>query len=149
MNFKYKVTLKGIKGFYRIYAVNSGNTLYEFHKQMVSDMEFPHDTSILFKALGPMDEVIARYALIDLGYGTVDEVSIDDTIQKGVFSFVYFYDTVNKKSVTITFEGDCDTEVEKPRLLESKGPDPIEFEKGFVSFEDMSREELAEDGIEI
>ncbi|MBQ9474942.1 MAG: hypothetical protein IJU69_01620 [Bacteroidales bacterium] len=145
MDFKYKVTLAGIKGFYRIYGVKAENTLYEFHKQMQSDMDFPQDVPILFKALDPFDNVIARYAMVDLGFGTADKVTINDSIKAGAMSFVYFYDTISKKSVTITFDGDCDTSVSKPSLLESKGPNPIEFERGFVSFEDMSAEQLAED----
>lgn len=148
MDFTYKVSLPGIKGFFRIYALNAHNTLYSFYKQMQSDMDFPQDVPILFKALDPMDEVIARYALVDLGYGTVDTVTIGDTMKAGVFSFVFFYDTMQKKSVTITFEGDCDTNVSKPSLLQSKGPNPVDFENGFVSYEDMSAEELAEDEIE-
>lgn len=145
MFFKYKVTLSGIKGFHRIYAVNSGNTLYSFHKQMLSDMEFPMDVPILFKALDPMDNVIAKYALVDLGFGTVDKVTIGDTVKAGVFGFTYFYDTVNRKSVNICFDGDSEYPVNIPTLLESKGPNPIEFEKGYVSFEDMTKEQLAGD----
>ena len=145
MNFKYKVSLNGIKGFFRIYGVKAENSLYEFYKQMRSDMDFPQDVPILFKALDPLDNVIARYAMVDLGFGTADKVTIQDSIKAGAFSFVFFYDTISKKSVTITFEGDCDTPVSKPSLLESKGPNPIEFERGFVSFEDMSAEQLAED----
>jgi len=145
MDFRYKVTLPGIKGFFRVYGVRAGDTLYSFHKRMQSDMEFPQDVPILFKGLDPMDGVVARYALIDLGYGTVDKVTLGDTMNAGVFSFVYFYDTVAKKSVTITFDGDCDAPVDRPRLLESKGPNPIEFENGFVSYEDMTAEQLAED----
>jgi len=145
MFFKYKVTLTGIKGFHRIYAVNSENTLYSFHKAMQADMEFPQDVQILFKALDAMDQVVARYALIDLGFGTVDKVTIADTIKAGVFSFVYFYDTTSKKSVNVTFEGDCDQKVLHPVLIDVKGPNPIEFEKGYVSFEDMTKEQLAED----
>lgn len=144
MNFKYKVTLPGIKGFFRVYALNGSNSLYAFHKQMRVDMEFPQDVPILFKALDPMDEVIARYALVDLGYGTVDSVTIQDTMKAGAFSFVYFYDTVSKKSVNITFEGDYDGVVDSPFILESKGPNPVDFENGFVSFEDMTKEELQE-----
>lgn len=147
MNFRYRVTLPGIKGFFRVYALRGEDTLYAFHRQMQSDMEFPQDVPILFKALDPMDSVVARYALVDLGYGTVDKVTIQDTIKAGAFGFTYFYDTVSKKSVTISFDGDCDTSVTRPSLLESKGPNPIDFENGFVSFEDMSAEELAEDGV--
>ncbi|MCQ2178138.1 MAG: hypothetical protein MJY42_04560 [Bacteroidales bacterium] len=145
MFFKYKVTLSGIKGFHRIYAVNSGNTLYSFHKQMLADMEFPMDVPILFKALDPMDNVLGKYALVDLGYGTVDKVTINDTVKAGAFSFIYYYDTVNRKSVNITFDGDSEVPVAAPTLLDSKGPNPVEFEKGYVSFEDMTKEQLADD----
>ena len=52
-------------------------------------------------------------------------------------SFVYYYDIQAKKSVIITFEGECDEQTLLPRLLESKGPVPLEFENGYVAFEDL------------
>lgn len=137
MFYNYRVTLQGIKGFYRLYTVAGSNTLYTFHKQLRSDLEFPQDQRILFKALAADGTVLARYALIDIGSGAVDEVSIEDTIKAGVASFVYFYDVVSKKSVIITFEGPSEHKVALPTLEESKGPIPIEFENGYVAFEDL------------
>ena len=137
MVYKYRVTLAGIKGFFRVYAVNADNSLYTFHKQLRSDLEFPQDQQIFFKALDAAGQVVARYALIDLGYGAVDAVKISDTLKAGVASFVYYYDIQAKKSVIITFEGECDEQTLLPRLLESKGPVPLEFENGYVAFEDL------------
>ena len=96
MNYRYRVTLSGIKGFYRVYIVNGDNSLYTFHKQLRSDLEFPMDQPILFKALDGEGGVVARYALMDIGYGAVDNVTIADTIKAGVASFVYFYDIASK-----------------------------------------------------
>ncbi|MCR5560478.1 MAG: hypothetical protein K6F58_01515 [Bacteroidales bacterium] len=137
MFYNYRVTLKGIKGFFRLYTVAGSNSLYVFHKQLRSDLEFPQDQPILFKAFGADGAVLARYALINIGSGAVDEVSIEDTLKAGVTSFEYFYDTVSKKSVTITFEGQSARKVALPTLEESKGPLPIEFENGYVAFEDL------------
>ena len=109
-------------------------------------MEFPQDVPILFKGMDAMGEVVARYAFVDLGYGTVDKTTIEDTVKAGVFSFVFFYDTANKRSVTISFEDDFPGRVSTPLIIESKGPNPVEFiEHGYVSFEDMTKEQLAED----
>ena len=141
MNYKYRVTLAGIKGFFRVYLVNGGNSLYRFHKQLQSDLEFPADQQILFKALDAEGNVVARYALIDLGFGTVDTVHFKDTIKAGVASFVYFYDVSAKKSVIVTLEEEAPEEqTANPKLLESKGPAPIEFEHGYVAFEDLPEE---------
>lgn len=137
MNYKYRVTLAGIKGFFRVYHINASNTLYTFHKQLRADLEFPMDQPILFKALDESGSVVARWALMDLGEGTVDTVHIADTIKKGVASFVYFYDIKSKKSVIITLEGQVDDNVASPTVVESKGPIPLEFENGYVAFEDL------------
>lgn len=137
MNYKYRVTLAGIKGFFRIYHINANNTLYTFHKQLRADLEFPMDQPILFKALDGSGNVVARWALVDLGEGTVDTVHIADTIKKGVASFVYFYDIKSKKSVVITLEGQVDDNVLLPTVIETKGPIPLEFENGYVAFEDL------------
>ena len=140
MNYRYRVTLAGIKGFYRVYLVNGENSLYTFHKQLRADLEFPMDQPILFKALDADGGVLARYALMDIGYGAVDNVTIADTIKAGVASFVYFYDIASKKSVIITLEGETSEKVAAPRLVESKGPVPLEFENGYVAFEDLPEE---------
>lgn len=137
MNYQYRVTLAGLKGFFRVYHINASNTLYTFHKQLRADLEFPMDQPILFKALDAEGNVVARWALVDLGAGTVDQVKISDTIKAGAVSFVYFYDIASKKSVIITLEGETQDNVLVPTLLESKGPIPLEFENGYVAFEDL------------
>ena len=140
MNYRYRVTLAGIKGFYRVYVVNGDNSLYTFHKQLRADLEFPMDQPILFKALGAEGDVVARYALMDIGYGAVDNVTIADTIKAGVASFVYFYDIASKKNVIITLEGETSEGTATPRVVETKGPIPLEFENGYVAFEDLPEE---------
>lgn len=134
---KYRVTLEGIKGFFRVYEIGSEHSLYRFHKQLRADMEFPMDQPILFKAFDAEGNVIARYALIDLGFGTVDNVTIDQAIRAGAVKFTYFYDIASKKSVTITLEGQGSGSGKIPTIIESKGPNPIEFENGYVAFEDL------------
>ena len=140
MNYRYRVTLAGIKGLFRVYLVNGENSLYTFHKQLRSDLEFPMDQPILFKALDADGGVVARYALMDIGFGAVDNVTIAATVKAGVASFVYFYDIASKKSVIITLEGETAEAALTPRLLESKGPIPLEFENGYVAFEDLPEE---------
>ena len=140
MNYRYRVTLSGIKGFFRVYLVNGENSLYTFHKQLRADLEFPMDQPILFKALDADGGVVARYALMDIGFGAVDQVSVAATVKAGVASFVYFYDIASKKSVIITLEGETPEVTASPKLLESKGPIPLEFENGYVAFEDLPEE---------
>ena len=60
-----------------------------------------------------------------------------DTLKKGIVSFVYFYDVTNRKSVNITFEEQTPGPAGAPALTDSKGPDPIDFENGYVAFEDL------------
>lgn len=140
MILKYKVSLPGLKGFARIYEVKTSTSLYTFHKQMRADMDFPQDQTILFKAVDAMGNALARFSQVDLGNGTIDEVSMLQLHEQGLDSFVYFYDTTNKKSVLLNFleEGEKPKSGEVyPKLVESKGPNPIEFENGYVAFEDL------------
>lgn len=139
MVYSFKVTLTGIKGFFRIYHLNGENTLYSFHKQMRADMEFPQDQLILFKAFDTAGAVVARYGLFDLGNGAVDDITVDQVVKKGITSFTYFYDVTNKKSVNISYEGILEDvpSVSSPVLAEIKGPNPIDFENGYVAFEDL------------
>ena len=140
MVFKLRVTLSGIKGFFRVYHVNGATTLYTLHKQIRSDLEFPQDQLIMFKALDVTGAVTGRYGLFDLGWGTADQVSLEKAVKAGADSFVYFYDVTNRKSVNITVEGEIPGAVvhpDFPVLAETKGPNPIEFENGYVAFEDL------------
>ena len=141
MTYQYRVTLSGIKGFYRVYLIDGESSLYSFHKQMRADMEFPQDQLILFKGLDSAGNVVARFGLFDLGAGAVDQISISQTIKNGITSFVYFYDVTNKKSVNITLEGESQEPAPSPFIADSKGPDPIEFENGYVAFEDLPAEQ--------
>ena len=137
MVYQFRVTLAGIKGFYRVYQMDGSCTLYDFHKQMRADMEFPQDQLIMFKALDGAGGVVARYGLFDLGSGTVDKVSVEKTVKAGTESFVYFYDVPNRKSVIITFEGAEEGRGTPPTIVDVKGPNPIDFENGYVAFEDL------------
>lgn len=132
--------MEGIKGFFRVYKLNSTSSLYTFHKHLRSDLEFPVDQPILFKAFDAEGKVVAKYALIDLGNGSVDMVRIADTIKAGIVKFVYFYDVSSRKSVNITLEGQENGETGNPVITEAKGPLPIEFENGYVAFEDLPEE---------
>ncbi len=144
MVFRLRVTLTGIKGFFRIYLVNGATTLYTLHKQMRADMEFPQDQLIMFKALDVEGAVVGRFGLFDLGSGTVDQVSLEKAGKAGATDFVYFYDVTNRKSVNITVEGEVEGAVvspDSPIVAESKGPNPIEFENGYVAYEDLPDEQ--------
>ncbi len=140
MIFRYKVSLPGIKGFARVYEVKDTTSLYSFHKQMRADMDFPQDQVVLFKAFGRDGEVSARYSVFtDFGFGTIDNVTAGMCRKRGEDKFIYFYDTTNVKSVIVTFDGEGEPRrnVLYPLLVEQKGPNPIEFENGYVAFEDL------------
>jgi len=140
MILKYRVSLPGIKGFARIYEVKGSASLYSFHKQMRADMDFPQDQVVLFKAFDKDGEVAARYSVFtDFGFGTIDHVTAEQCHKRGEDKFIYFYDTTNVKSVIVTFEGVAEERrnVIYPLLVETKGPNPIEFENGYVAFEDL------------
>jgi len=140
MVFRLRVTLAGIKGFFRVYHVNGATTLYTLHKQIRADLEFPQDQLIMFKALDISGAVVGRYGLFDLGWGTVDQTSLEKVAKAGAVDFVYFYDVTNRKSVNISLEGELEgikVHPDFPVLAETKGPNPIEFENGYVAFEDL------------
>lgn len=140
MTYKFRVSLPGIKGFARIYEVNEKNTLYSFHKQMLYDMDFPQDQIVLFKAFDADGNIVARYATINLGDGSIDTVFAGKAVKDGIVKFEYFYDTTNKRSVIITLEAVLEQgNTLKPTLLEneSKGPNPEAFLNGYVAFEDL------------
>ena len=143
MILKYRVSLPGIKGFARVYEVKGTASLYSLHKQMRADMDFPQDQVVLFKSFDERGNVAARYSVFqDFGFGTIDHVTAEQCHKRGEDKFIYFYDTTNVKSVIVTFEGVGEERrnVLYPLLVETKGPNPIEFENGYVAFEDLPAE---------
>lgn len=140
MTYRFRVSLPNIKGFARIYEVAPENSLYSFHKQMLADMDFPPDQTILFKGFDSKGALVGRYATFDIGDGSADRTSIRKSVEAGIVQFVYFYDTINKKSVIITLEGESASNETVPTLIESKGPNPEAFLNGYVAFEDLPAE---------
>ena len=140
MILRHRVSLPGLKGFARVYEVKDTTSLYTFHKQMRADMDFPQDQVVLFKAFDANGDVAARYSVFqDFGLGTIDSVTAGQCHKRGEDKFIYFYDTTNVKSVIVTFEGEgvLRSNAIYPLLVETKGPNPIEFENGYVAFEDL------------
>lgn len=143
MILRYRVSLSGIKGFARVYEVKDTASLYSLHKQMRADMDFPQDQVVLFKSFDARGEVVARYSVFqDFGFGTIDDVTAGQCHKRGEDKFIYFYDTTNVKSVIVTFDGVGEERrnVLYPLLVETKGPNPIDFENGYVAFEDLPDE---------
>ena len=137
MALRFRVSLAGLKGFARVYDLRKTTTLYEFHKTLRADLEFPQDQLIQFKALDASGGLVARYGLFDLGYGAVDSITAAQVAAKGIASFLYFYDISSRKSVIITLEGEVPDSRGAITLVESKGPVPAEFENGYVAYEDL------------
>ena len=143
MILRYRVSLPGLKGFARVYEVKETASLYSLHKQMRADMDFPQDQVVLFKAFDKDGNVAARYSVFtDFGFGTIDNVTAGQCHKRGEDKFIYFYDTTNVKSVIVTFDGEGQERknVLYPLLVETKGPNPIDFENGYVAFEDLPDE---------
>jgi len=83
----------------------------------------------------PLAGIVSSYNEVVPGHMNIDKIA--DAVKAGVSSFVYFYDIASKKSVIITLEGETKEYTAAPRILESKGPVPQEFENGYVAFEDL------------
>ena len=103
-------------------------------------MDFPQGQDVLRKSFNSRGAVEGRYSVVqDFGLGTIDAVTAEQCHKRGEDKFIYFYDTTNVKSVIVTFDGEAEPRrgVLYPLLVESKGPNPIDFENGYVAFEDL------------
>ena len=129
MVFRLRVTLTGIKGFFRIYHVNGATTLYTLHKQMRADMEFPQDQLIMFKALDIEGAVVGRYGLFDLGYGSMDRVNFSQLAEKGQNVLQFCYDMHNNSCIILTILGEEpeDPRSHYPQTTLEKGHNPDQF----------------------
>ena len=136
---KYKASIAGNKIFMREYDIDSGMRLFKLHEFLVSDLGFNPDQITLFSTLDANGKVLRRFGFFDLGNGTMDKVSVGDTLAAGEEILRYTYNAGLKLSIILTFCGEAklDPRADYPLLVAEKGCNPNQFS---AVYDDLAEE---------
>lgn len=146
MIYKYKASIPGSKIFMREYEVKGDISLFDLHKFLLHDLGFVPDQMVAFKGIDNKGKVISVYGLFDMGDGTMDSVSVEDTYKRGETKLVYVYDLHNDKVIELDFVETLEEErrASYPRLVAEKGRNPDQFAKKYDDLDQFA--EPVDDG---
>ncbi len=135
--YRYKASIPGSKVFMREYEIKGDTTLYELHEYLLNDMGFAPDQMVVFRALDAAERERSEYGLFDMGDGSMDSVTIDDTIAKKEIHILYVFDLKKDRCIKLTLDGEVESSprASYPRLTAEKGRNPEQFAKGYDDFD--------------
>lgn len=128
---KYKASITGNKIFMREYDIDSDMRLFKLHEFLISDLGFTPDQITLFSTLDANGKVLRRFGFFDLGDGTMDKVTVEDTLKAGEEILRYTYNVGLKLSIILTYCGEVEMNPRTiyPALVAEKGCNPNQFSK--------------------
>lgn len=152
--FQYRATLPKYKTFLRVYDIKGGTTLYKLHSFLQNDLGFSPDQMAIFRGVDEEGVVLSNYGLFDLGDGSMDSVTVEESLQRGEASLQYVYNLSLNLYILLTYVSESDFVVKEsyPRLLQEKGRNPDQFSSEYDDYEafeeemGLSSDEEFEDG---
>jgi hypothetical protein len=129
MIYQFKATFDSLKGFYRQYDLRGKDTLYDFHEHMVNDLHFAPDQVVWFLVKKANGKTVKKYALFDLGDGSMDEITIEQLNLGNGATLFYVFDVHDNRSLRLTFLGTGEALPRKsyPRTSDEQGDAPLQF----------------------
>lgn len=142
MVYKYRATLPKHKSFLREYDIKAQMSLYRLHEFLQNDLGFSPDQMVLFRGLDEDGVVLHQYGLFDLGDGSMDNVTLEKTLQRGEVSLQYVYNLQLNLHIVLTFVSEAEFLIKEsyPRLLVEKGRNPDQFSASYEEFGEFSQE---------
>ncbi len=129
MIYRFKATFDSLKGFMRQYELRGGNTLYDFHEHIVEDLSFAPDQMVVFYSVDNKGKVLRQYGLFNMGDGSMDEITIEQLLDRKETTLLYVFDMRDKRSLRLSFM-ETDDELPRksyPRTADEKGTPPSQF----------------------
>lgn len=142
MVYKYRATLPKYKSFLREYDIKAQTSLYRLHEFLQNDLGFSPDQMVLFRGLDEDGVVLHQYGLFDLGDGSMDNVTLEKTLERGEVSLQYVYNLQLNLHIVLTFVSEAEFLIKEsyPRLLVEKGRNPDQFSASYEEFGEFSQE---------
>ncbi|MDR0694910.1 MAG: plasmid pRiA4b ORF-3 family protein [Prevotellaceae bacterium] len=113
----------------RQYELRGSNTLYDFHKHIVNDLNFAPDQMVLFRVESTKGKPTKEYGLFDLGDGSMDEIHIEKLVKQQETTLLYVFDMRDNRSLRLSFveTGEELPRKSYPRTSDEKGEAPAQF----------------------
>lgn len=131
MILRYKATIGENKLFTRVYDIKGEMNLFKFNQFVVNDLGFAPDQMILFEGYDSQGRMTGEYGLFDMGDGSMDRVTFEQTLAKEESELHFVFDMRNDRWLKLEYvgEGDFSPMRAYPYLVEEKGSAPDQFKK--------------------
>lgn len=140
MVYKYKASIPGSKVFMREYEIRGGTSLYKLHDYLLNDLDFAPDQMVAFRGVGADGKTRSEYGLFDMGDGSMDMVTVEQTLKKGETDLLYVFDIRKDRVIRLTLMGEVpeSPRASYPRLVAEKGRNPEQFANGYDDLDQYS-----------
>jgi len=130
---KYKATIPLSKKFFRNYELKGNMSLYAVHEFLCSEFLFSPDQMVLFQGINAAGKVVHEYGLFDMGDGSMDNVTLRDTITREEVTVRYIYNLAKNLYMDLTWEGEEEDarHAQYPRTAGGKGDNPLQFSSAY------------------
>lgn len=140
MIIKYRATIPASKRFFRDYIFRDGSSLYSVMEFIQNQLGFVPDMMVLFQGVTSDGKVSHEYGLFDMGDGSIDNVTLADTLKKGETVLRFIYNLSKNLYLDLSFVEECasDMKVSCPYVADEKGHAPGQFSSQYTDddFED-------------
>ncbi len=129
MIVKYRATIPASKRFFRDYAFRDGMSLYSVMEFIQGQLGFVPDMMVLFQGIDSGGNVVHEYGLFDMGDGSIDNVTIADTLGREETVLRFIYNLSKNLYLDLAFVEECaaDPKLKYPCVTDEKGHAPGQF----------------------
>jgi len=129
MIVKYRATIPASKRFFRDYAFRDGMSLYSVMEFIQNQLGFVPDMMVLFQGVTSDGKVSHEYGLFDMGDGSIDNVTVADTIKKEETTLRFIYNISKNLFLELSFVEECAPHAKMvcPCVTDEKGHAPGQF----------------------
>ena len=140
MILRYKATIPGNRIFMREYDVDSGMSLYKLREYMDRELGFSPDQMTVFDTLSAAGKFSRRIGLFDFGDGSMDMITIDNTVSHEETVLRYVYNLTQNLCIELRLEGEQEfnRRLSYPVLVAEKGRNPDQFSAVYEDYEEFS-----------
>ena len=141
MILRYRMSLSKNKIFMREYAFRAEMKLYKLNDFLLNDLGFTPDLMSLFEGIDKNGRKRSKYGLFDMGDGSMDTVTLGDTIDRGFTKLNYIFDLKQPRYFILEFitDEEEDSRITYPDTLVEKGRNPDQFSEKYEDYVDYEK----------
>ena len=140
MILRYKAIIPGNKVFMREYDLDSRMSLFKLHEFLCRDLGFSPDQMTVFDTFSATGKPKRRIGLFDFGDGSMDMITIENTVSKEETVLRYVYNLNLHLALELNLEGEQEYNRRNsyPMLVAEKGRNPDQFSAVYEDYEEFS-----------